>query len=74
MDTMEIVETRQLNASDRCDHGGCNSQAFTLVKFLEGELLFCGHHFARYEEKLYNAAYDIVDEREYINDKSKSSV
>lgn len=71
VETME--KTQVLTPKDRCDHGGCSAQAFTLVKFLDGELFFCGHHFTKHEEALYNSAYDIIDEREFINSKSQSS-
>lgn len=71
METME--KTKTLTNLDRCDHSDCTAQAFVLVKFLEGELTFCGHHFAKHEEALYNSAYDIIDEREFINSKSQSS-
>ena len=62
-----------LSKADRCDAGGCPAQAWVLVKFLTGELVFCGHHFDKYEAALYKDAYDIVDERHRINDKSESS-
>lgn len=71
VDTM--VRTQQLNASDRCDHSNCSAQALTLVKFMNGDLLFCGHHFAQYEDMFYTVAYDIIDERDKINVKSESS-
>lgn len=71
METME--KTKILNNLDRCDHGGCGAQAFVIVKFLQGELIFCGHHFTKHEQALYNYAYDIIDEREFINSKSQSS-
>jgi len=69
MVTMERV--RQLTALDRCDR--CGAQAWVLVKGVVGELYFCSHHFAKHEEMLYNWAYDIVDERDFINDKPQSS-
>jgi hypothetical protein len=69
METMEKVRT--LTALDRCDR--CESQAWVLVKGVSGELYFCGHDFAKHEEALYNWAYDIIDEREFINNKSQSS-
>lgn len=72
METME--KTKVLSALDRCDHSNCNAQAFVLVKFLDGELAFCGHHFSKHEDALFESAYDIVDEREFINNKSQSSV
>jgi len=62
---------RVLNLQDRCD--SCNAQAFVLVKLLTGELLFCGHHYNKHQDKLNSQAYEIVDERSYINEKSESS-
>lgn len=71
METMEKTKEQVLTVFDRCDR--CQAQAFVLVKGLNGELVFCGHHFAKHEEALYNWAYDIVDEREFINYKSELS-
>lgn len=71
METMEQIKEQTLTLQDRCDR--CNAQAFVLVKGMEGELLFCGHHFTKHEEALYNWSYEIVDEREFINQKSQSS-
>ena len=69
MVTME--KQRQLKISDRCDR--CNAQAWVMAKGINGELFFSRHHFTNNEEALYNWAYEIVDEREYINEKSQSS-
>jgi hypothetical protein len=55
-----------LTKQDRCD-AECDAQARVLVKGIAGELLFCGHHYAKHEEKLIDFSYEIVDEREYIN-------
>ena len=71
MKTMEKQKTRTLSIQDRCDR--CNAQAWVEAKGIEGSLLFCGHDFTKYEEALYNWAYEIVDEREFINEKSQSS-
>ena len=71
MNTMEQIKEQTLKVTDRCDR--CQSQAFVLVKGLQGDLIFCGHHFTKHEEALYNCAYDIVDERDFINTKSQSS-
>lgn len=62
-----------LNKQDRCDAGGCPAQAWVLVKFLTGELLFCSHHFDKFEAALIKDAYEVVDERHRINAKSESS-
>jgi hypothetical protein len=68
--TQEKVE-RVLNVIDRCD--SCGSQAFVMVKLVNGELMFCGHHYIKNQEKLNNQAYEIIDEREYINEKLSQS-
>ena len=62
--TEEKNKEQTLKATDRCD--ACNAQAFVLVSFMNGELLFCGHHFRKYENSLIEQAYDILDEREFI--------
>ena len=59
------IKEQQLKVSDRCDK--CQAQAFVLVKLASGELYFCGHHFNEYELNLRESAYEIIDEREYID-------
>ena len=71
MQTMTKEKERQLNIKDRCDR--CNAQAWVMAKGIDGNLLFCSHHFTKHEEALYNWAYEIIDERDYINEKSQSS-
>lgn len=53
-----------LKAIDRCD--SCNAEALVLVKGVTGELMFCGHHYAKNESVLKTFAYEIIDEREKI--------
>jgi hypothetical protein len=70
-----VVETKEkewlLNANDLCD-SGCNAQAYIWAKGLDGDLLFCAHH---YEEIMSNAvgydkmmrfAIEVIDERERL--------
>jgi hypothetical protein len=71
MVTMEKEKEQTLSITDRCDR--CQAQAFVLVKGINGELIFCGHHFAKHEEALYDWAYDIIDNRDFINTKPQSS-
>lgn len=59
---IEQVLTRQ----DRCD-ADCDAQARVLVKGISGELLFCGHHYAKNEDKLIEFSYEVIDERKFIN-------
>ncbi len=49
-----------MDARDRCD--SCGSQAYYLVKMIEGELMFCRHHFLKNEDKLTKVSYEIIDE------------
>ena len=65
------TEERQLNLADRCDR--CGAQAFVIVKGVSGELYFCGHHYNQNEKALVKFAYEIIDERKYINERSASS-
>jgi hypothetical protein len=70
-----VVETKEkewvLNANDRCD-SGCNAQAYVWVKGVDGELLFCVHHYEKIMsnptgyEKMISFAMEIVDEREKL--------
>lgn len=62
-----------LTKLDRCDTSGCPAQAWVVVKFLTGELLFCSHHFDKFEAALIKDAYEVIDERHRINAKSESS-
>lgn len=73
MDTEVQQENKILTRMDRCDAPSCPAQAWVIAKFVTGELYFCGHHFDKYEVGLIRDAYDIVDEREFINAKSESS-
>lgn len=56
-----VEETDTLNATDRCDR--CGSRAYVWLNGVTGDLLFCGHHFNKYEDKLRAYAFEIVDER-----------
>ncbi|MFY9331759.1 MAG: hypothetical protein WAO41_08795 [Candidatus Nanopelagicales bacterium] len=72
---MEITQETAavtLLVSDRCDY--CQSQAYVLVRGMSGELLFCAHDYAKIindpigKEKLEAFAFEIVDEREKLNE------
>jgi hypothetical protein len=68
----EIVqETDTLNAHDRCD--SCQSQAYVWVNGITGDLLFCGHHFTKHEDKIRSYAFEIIDERHKLSIKRESS-
>lgn len=61
-----------LKIADRCDR--CGAQAFVRATFLNGELLFCAHHFAEKEEAICAQSVHIYDERAKINAKPSVSV
>lgn len=42
-----------------CDQCG-SAQALYLVKLLEGELAFCGHHYNKNKEALDKKAFEII--------------
>jgi hypothetical protein len=62
-----------LTAEDRCDR--CGAQAYVSVTGVNGELMFCGHHYNKIMnhvlgyEKMMAYAYSIVDEREKLIEK-----
>jgi hypothetical protein len=55
----------ELTALDRCDR--CSAQAYVKAVGVSGELYFCGHHFAGMEENLSKWAFEIIDERDKLN-------
>lgn len=59
-------KTWTLNASHRCDN--CGSQAYVSVEMVETgfDLLFCAHHFTKYEAKLEALDAVVTDERERL--------
>ena len=60
----EVKPEYVLGPIDRCDQ--CSAEALVLVKGVNGELMFCGHHYAKNEAALIKFAYEIIDEREKL--------
>jgi hypothetical protein len=44
-----------------CDKCGHAVQALYLIKLVDGELSFCGHHLNKYKEALDKVAYEIIE-------------
>ena len=70
------TEREPLNALDRCDR--CDAQAYVAVQFEStaevphpGELLFCGHHTTKHEDKLRE--FIVHDERAKLNVKLEAA-
>ena len=74
MNTMiaeEVVEKEWLlKATDRCD--SCAAEALVLVTGLNGDLMFCGHHYnkiidnAEGYKKMMSFALTVIDERDKL--------
>lgn len=73
METVETVKVEELEAAepvpvlsmtDKCDK--CGHQAYVLAKGIEGDLMFCGHHYRDYEIDLISWAFEVIDERHLI--------
>lgn len=63
-----------LTPSDRCD--SCSAEALVQVTGLNGELLFCGHHYNKIMDnalgykKMMEFAITVLDERDKLNKES----
>ena len=66
----EVKQEWQLSPIDRCDR--CQSEALVQVTGLNGELLFCGHHYNKVMDnavgydKMMKFAITILDERDKL--------
>ena len=63
MVTTEV--NRQLTAQDRCD--ACSAAAQVIVTFINGELMFCGHHAKDKADSLMLKSVNIFDPNNYLN-------
>jgi hypothetical protein len=52
----------ELTAYDRCDR--CSAQGYVKARGINGELIFCGHHYAKAQDKIGQWAFEVIDERE----------
>lgn len=60
-----------LNHADRCDR--CGARAYVAAMIAAGRagmvaLLFCAHHFRRWEDGIRDAAVQIIDERYQLDE------
>jgi hypothetical protein len=68
--TTPDVKEYLLTLSDRCDR--CNAQAYVKAVGLDGDLLFCAHHYNKIVDnavgydKIMKFAINIVDERDRL--------
>lgn len=58
------TQARELTLQDRCDI--CSAAAQVVVTFINGELMFCGHHARDKAESLKLKAVTIFDPNNFI--------
>ena len=61
------VETRELNATHRCDACGAQAYVRVVLESTGGELLFCGHHARAVEDALRPQASVWQDQTEDLH-------
>ena len=67
-ETEEIFQADPvLTSKDRCD--SCGAQAYVRASFESGDLLFCNHHYRRFQTKIDDGAVRIIDESWMLTDK-----
>ena len=54
------MTSEDLNKWIGCDQCG-SAQAMYLIKLIDGELAFCGHHYRKNKEGLDKVAYEIIE-------------
>lgn len=53
------------DGNDRCDVD-CPSQAWVKAIGVEGELMFCGHHYNRVKDTITKYAYLVIDKTDML--------
>lgn len=74
--TAAKAEPRILDATHRCDSCGARAYAKADIAIPGGgisELLFCGHHFKQFRERLELVSKSVVDETEFILERKARS-
>lgn len=63
-----MPETKEkiLKIADRCDR--CNAQAFVLARGIQGELLFCNHHYNKSKDSIDSWAFEVINELDTIDE------
>jgi hypothetical protein len=51
----------RLKIADRCD--ACGARAYVAAEIVGVDLLFCAHHFQRWEAAIREVAAELLDER-----------
>jgi hypothetical protein len=62
--TLEVQQDRVLTAEDRCD--SCAAAAKVVATFLNGELMFCGHHARKLRVEIKSTSVSVYDPEEEL--------
>lgn len=62
--TTAQIPSREITALDRCD--ACTAAARVIATFLNGELMFCGHHAKEKKDSLIAKSVSIYDPDNFI--------
>ena len=60
------LESRELNATDRCDACGAQAYVRVILESTGGELLFCAHHARRHAAAFADVAVLVQDETDRL--------
>ena len=67
------LESRELNATDRCDACGAQAYVRVILESTGGELLFCAHHGRQHAAALRAKGAEIQDESARLHETSSTS-
>lgn len=59
------AEAKELTALDRCD--SCSAAAKVVATFINGELMFCGHHARKNHASFNKKALNIYDPEDELS-------
>ena len=59
VEVQQQVQQRELTLQDRCD--SCSAAALVVATFINGELMFCGHHARDNKKSLSTKAINVFD-------------
>lgn len=62
---IDTAERVTLTLNDRCD--SCSAAALVVATFLNGELMFCGHHARNLNAELTKKAVSVYDPQDVLN-------
>ena len=59
------AQQRELTLNDRCD--SCSAAALVVATFLNGELMFCGHHARNLSAEITKKAVIVYETQDVLN-------